>query len=344
MGPFRKGLVVVPGLALGAIALFILVGMGKKPPRPDEGPEKEVVNSIGVRLVLIPAGEFMMGGQEPAEELARAFAAHNRKAEEFRDEYPRHRVRITRPFYLGKYEVTVGQFRQFVEQSGQKSEPERDGQGGWGFNATTKKCEGRNPRYTWRNPGFPQTDEHPVVNVTWNDAVAFCDWLTQKEGVRYRLPTEAEWEYCCRAGTNTRYHNGNDPAALTEVARVADAKGRTVFPHVQDLEVVEEGPSSFTARVGSYPPNAWGLHDMHGNAWEWCSDWHANTYYSVSPVDDPQGSEDEDAVRVRRGGGWNSFPLFARASFRNWNQPRSRCVNLGFRVLREMKDAEKSSP
>jgi formylglycine-generating enzyme required for sulfatase activity len=127
------------------------------------------------------------------------------------DELPRHRVRITGPFYLGQYEVTRGQFADFVKDQGYKTDAETDGEGGWGWNDSTQKFEGRDPQYNWKNTGFAQTDSHPVVNVTWNDAVKFCEWLSRKEGAIYRLPTEAEWEYACRAGTMTLYQNGDDP-------------------------------------------------------------------------------------------------------------------------------------
>ncbi len=291
----------------------------------------EITNRIGLALVLVPAGEFLMGGQETASELVQAFAAYRRKAEYFADEYPQHRVRITRPFYLGKYEVTVGQFTRFVQDSGYRTEAETDGQGGWGFNAELHKCEGRRPQFNWRTPGFPQTDQHPVLDVTWNDALAFCRWLSQTEGHTYRLPTEAEWEYACRAGTKTRYNFGNNPDDLFQQANTLEARGRTEFPHVQDVMPAAGEKLTFTMPVGRFAPNAFGLHDMHGNVWEWCADWHADDYYARSPVDDPAGPDSGD-VRVRRGGGWNSFPLWARASFRNWNTEKSRCVNLGFRV------------
>jgi len=301
----------------------------------EPAPTRTETNSIGMELVLLPAGEFSMGGQEPAEELVRAFAAYRRKAEYFQDEYPAHRVRITKPFFMGRTEVTVGQFRRFADDAGYRTEAERDGQGGWGYNAATGMCEGRNVKYSWRDPGFEQTDHHPVLNVTWNDAVAFCQWLSRKEGKTYRLPTEAEWEYACRGGTAARYNVGDDPDELPRSANVLDAKGRTTFPHVQEIEISKEGLPRFTVPVGGFPPNRFGLCDMHGNVWEWCSDWHAVDYYAHSPVDDPRGPE-TGAVRVRRGGAWNSFPLWARSAFRNWNTPSSRCVNLGFRVVREL--------
>ena len=291
----------------------------------------ETANSIGMKLVRVPAGEFLMGGQESAEELVKAFPTYHRPPDFFKDEYPRHRVRITKPFELGKYEVTVGQFRRFTDDTGYKTEAEKDGLGGWGYDAALGKCRGRDPKFNWRNPGFAQTDDQPVLDVTWNDAVAFCKWLSRKEGKTYRLPTEAEWEYACRAGTTTRYNNGDDPGKLAEVANVGSDKGRTTFPHVQELDIPKDGSAKFTVPVGKFPPNALGLCDMHGNVWEWCSDWYGADYYARSPVDDPTGPESGNR-RVRRGGAWHSFPLWARASFRNWNTPGSRCVNLGFRV------------
>ena len=290
-------------------------------------------NSIGMHLVVIPAGEFSMGGQEPPERLVGAFTFCTKGPEFFSDEYPAHQVRISRAFLLGRYPVTVGQFRRFVEATGYRSEGETDGTGGWGYNPASGKCEGRDPRYTWRDPGFTQTDDHPVVNVTYADAVAFCAWLSSKEGASYRMPTEAEWEYACRAGTTTRFHNGDDPERLHEVARVMDTTGRTAFGHVQHITMPPEGP--FTAPVGSFSPNAWGLYDMHGNVWEWCSDWYHEEYYAHSPADDPRGPAVTTELGVRRGGGWNTFPIYARASFRNYHDLVSRCLNLGFRVVRE---------
>jgi formylglycine-generating enzyme len=317
-------------LFLGIVAcvpIAAAASYAKKAPQ-----NRESVNSIGMTLVQIPAGEFQMGATEPPEKLVETFAVYRRKPDFFKDEYPRHRVRITRPFEFGKYEITVGQFRKFVEDAGYKTEAERDGTGGWGYNSTTGKCEGRSLKYNWHDPGFEQTDDHPVLNVTWNDAAAFCKWLSRKEGKNYRLPTEAEWEYAARAGATTRYADGDDPAGLAKKANVRDDAGLTKFPHVQELDIPPSGSPKFTEPVGRFPPNRFGLCDMSGNVWEWCSDWYGADYYAHSPAEDPQGPEKGDR-RVRRGGGWNSFPLWARAAFRNWNTPKSRCVNLGFRVV-----------
>ena len=302
------------------------------------------INSIGMAFVRVPAGEFQMGSDESSEVLARDFPQYERKRFfKLDDEAPVHKVRITHAFDLGKTEVTVGQFRRFVEQSGYVPESERDGTGGYGYNrdydpATTVRgdaFEGRNPNYSWRNPGFPQTDDHPVVNVTWGDAVAVSEWLSKKEGVRYRLPTEAEWEYACRAGTRTRYSSGDNPESLLSVANIFDADTAANWPKWKTFALVGHDGYEFTAPVARFAPNAFGLYDMHGNAWEWVADWHSDDYYAHSPVDNPQGPPTGD-VRVRRGGSWHTWAFYARSAFRNWNSPQTRYTLLGMRLLREI--------
>jgi formylglycine-generating enzyme required for sulfatase activity len=196
-------------------------------------PPGQITNSIGMELVLIPAGEYLMGSPEGDKD------ALDR-------EHPQHRVRITRPFYLSATEVTRGQFRRFVDETAYRTEAERDGKGGYGWNEEKKTFE-QNRRYNWQSPGLEQTDDHPVVNLSWNDAVAFCEWLSRKEGVTYRLPTEAEWEYACRAGTTTRYSFGDDEASLGEFAWFEGNSNRATHP------------------VGQKSRNHWGLHDMYGN-------------------------------------------------------------------------------
>jgi formylglycine-generating enzyme required for sulfatase activity len=277
--------------------------------RPKPGPTRlgnppqPITNSIGMKLALIPAGEFMMGSLDGDDQ-----ASDNEK--------PQHRVRITRPFYLGTTEVTRGQFRRFVDEAGYQTSAEKDGKGGNGWNEEKKSLE-QNPRYTWQNPGFEQTDEHPAVNVSWHDAVAFAAWLSRKEGQTYRLPTEAEWEYACRAGTTTRYSSGDDPKGLAAVGNIGGRQDGFLF----------------TAPVGRYDPNAWGLFDMHGNVYEWCSDGYKADYYKDSPVDDPPGPFGARAP-VIRGGGWPDRPRGARSAFRRRFPPEGRICNLGFRLAR----------
>jgi sulfatase modifying factor 1 len=291
-----------------------------------------VKNAIGMSLVRIPAGEFLMGGQEPAERLRAAFPEVPRRPDYFDSEYPQHHVSISHDFWMGQYEVTVGQFRRFVEEADFRTEAERDGTGGWGYEAATGKCVGRRPQFNWRETGFPQTDDHPVVNVTFSDAIAFCNWLGKKEGKRYRLPSEAEWEYACRAGTNFRFYHGDDPKELPKYAFVINVPGQDNFANVQDQVHFLNAGETLTAKVGSRLPNAWGLYDMLGNVWEWTNDWESDDYYASSPAVDPLGPG-EGTARVRRGGGWNSFPIYTRPAFRNLDPPFSRCANFGFRVV-----------
>lgn len=306
-------------------------------------PAQTTVNTLGMGFAKIPAGEFLMGSEESPESLARAYPQLPRERFELlKDEAPVHKVRITKAFWMGRHEVTVGQFRRFVEASGYVPESEADGTGGYGWRAdydpsTTRRgdaFEGRDKRYSWRNPGFVQSEDHPVVNVTWNDAQALAAWLTKTEGRRYRLPTEAEWEYAARAGTRSRYHSGDDPATLLQAANVFDADSARHWPHWQAMALKGSDGYAFTAPVGRFAPNAWGLFDMHGNAWEWVSDWHDDEYYKHSPVDDPQGPAD-GGVKVRRGGSWHTWAFYARSSYRNWNAPDTRYTLVGMRLVRE---------
>ena len=302
-----------------------------------------LVNRLGMPFVLIPAGEFMMGSDESPEALARSWPAYERQRfSDIADEAPVHRVRITKAFYLGQTEVTVGQFRRFLDASGHIPESVADGTGAYGYNAdydpsTTARgdaFEGRNPKYSWRNPGFPQGDDHPVVNVTWNDAVAMANWLSRTEGQVYRLPTEAEWEYAARAGTRTRYYSGDAPESLLKVANVFDADAAPNWKKWQGRALAGHDGHAFTSPAGIHAPNAFGLYDMLGNAWEWTADWHDDHYYAASPVDDPKGPAD-GSVRVRRGGSWHTWSFYARASFRNWNAAGTRYTLVGMRLLRE---------
>ena len=313
------------------------------------GPQPQVyVNSLGMRFVQVPAGSFEMGSDEPPARLARDFPQYDpQRFTQLADEAPVHRVRITRAFWLGQHEVTVGQFRAFVQASGHVPESVADGTGGYGYNpvydpATSPRrdaFEGRDPRYSWQNPGFAQSDDEPVLNVTWHDAVAMARWLSAREGRRYRLPTEAEWEYACRAGSSARYPHGDDPQRLGEQANVFDAGTAALWPQWQPYALAHDDGFVFTAPVGRFQPNAFGLYDMLGNAWEWVSDWHDEHYYARSPVDDPQGPP-EGGVKVRRGGSWHSWPLYARCAFRNWNTPQTRYTLVGMRLLLEAQDAQ----
>jgi len=301
-------------------------------------------DTLGIGFVRVPAGVFRMGSDEAVDALAKDYPGlERRRFEGLGDEAPVHEVRISRPFEMSRHEITVGQFRAFVQRSGYVPESVADGTGGYGYNPAYDPAssprgdafEGRLPRYSWQDPGFAQGDEHPVVNVSWNDAVALADWLSKQEGRRYRLPTEAEWEYACRAGGSGRYQHGDDPAGLVKVGNTFDQDAAPHWPAWRERAVVGRDGFAFTAPVGRYAPNAFGLFDLHGNVWEWVSDWYGEDYYTRSPRTDPRGPV-EGNVKVRRGGSWHTWPLYARCAFRNWNTVETRYVLVGVRLVREV--------
>ncbi len=190
--------------------------------------------------------------------------------------------------------------------------------------------------------------DHPVVFVTWNDAQAFCQWLSKREGRRYRLPTEAEWEYACRAGCESTFSCGNDPEKLVYYGNVADHDRQLIASNTMLAKFDESGNKTgaatvfpflehrdgyaWTAPVGRFKPNAYNLYDMHGNVWEWCSDWYDEKYYSASPDSDPQGPA-TGTSRVARGGGFSGTPVGERCANRNGVKPSDCFCFLGFRVV-----------
>jgi formylglycine-generating enzyme required for sulfatase activity len=277
--------------AILMLLVFVLIAAGEadKPATARAlGNEKAFANSIGLKLVLIPAGKFTMGS--PAGEKERD------------PDEQQHEVAITRPFYMGVYEVTQGEYEKVMRY---------------------------NPSH------FKIGPEHPVEQVRWKDAVDFCKKLSalpdeKKAGRVYRLPTEAEWEYACRAGTATAFHFG-DPLS----AKQANFNGD--FPHGGG----DKGPNlGKTAKVGSYQPNAFGLYDMHGNVWEWCSDWYDADYYKNSPKEDPQGPPKgvlptgyhNDFYLVARGGCWIDEARGCRSAYRFRFMPSDPYRLVGFRV------------
>jgi sulfatase modifying factor 1 len=178
-----------------------------------------------------------------------------------------------------------------------------------------------------------QPDDAPVVNVSYNDATEFCAWLSKKQGKHYRLPTEAEWEYACRAGTVSRYYNGDDPEKVTQIGNVRDAAWTSEFaerPSAQPALHSSDGYASISP-VGKFQPNHFGLFDMLGNAWEVCSDWYGEDYYAQSPDRDPTGPP-TGTMRIHRGGAWWAGAMQCRAARRQpWPQNRG-YVNSGFRI------------
>jgi serine/threonine protein kinase/formylglycine-generating enzyme required for sulfatase activity len=273
----------------------------------------ETTNSIGMKLELVPPGAYMMGP------------------------YKGHYVRITRPCYFGVHEVTRGQFAQFVAATGYRTLAEMS-PGGIELDDSEvpTKWDPHKP-FTWREPGFAQEDNHPVVQIAWQEAAAFCDWLSGKEGRKYRLPTEAEWEYACRAGTATRTYYSAEVEDTTKVGNVADATAKAVFPHWTECVKSSDG-YVYTSPVGRFRPNNFGLYDMIGNAAEWCSDRYAADYFQHSPPNDPTGPASGDA-RIGRGGG---FTRVAGSRYRYWGVDSFRRPDWGFRVVCEIAAAHQS--
>ena len=266
---------------------------------PQGDVEKEITyytNSIGMKLARIPAGEFMMGTNsgQPSEK-------------------PVHRVQISKAFYMGAHEVTVGQWRAFSADAGYQTQVERGevGASAWPgkrFQTGRGRRAKRKP-LTWRTPVLAQDDSHPVICVSWKDANAFCEWLSRKEEATYRLPTEAEWEYACRAGSRTKNYWGDNVRS--------------------DCAWYRENSDDNTHPVGGKLPNAFGLYDMIGNVNEWCYDRYNEKYYSSSPSVDPEGPV-SGRWRIQRSGSWAGQGRGIRSAFRFGGGPS---VYLGFRVV-----------
>jgi sulfatase modifying factor 1 len=296
------------------------------------------MNSLGMKFALIPAGEFEMGSSEEQLTIARS-ELESSFAE---GETPVHTVSISKPFLISIYEVTCADFEAFVAATGYVTEAETDQswKGGSGWDPSKMKFAFRDRRFDWRKVGYPQSRRHPVVNVTHRDCVAFCEWLSQKESRRYRLPTEAEWEYACRAGTTSMYYFGDDANELVSHANVADDVLRTKMPRKSWSYVPGDDGHAFTAPVGMYPPNEWGLFDMHGNVSELCSDYFDPKYYERSPQIDPKGPDAPvDGRRtsfVVRGGSWQDTPADNRSGNRIFVSTDNRHCYVGFRVVLEV--------
>jgi formylglycine-generating enzyme required for sulfatase activity len=307
---------------------------------------EEVILDLGsgvqLEMVRIPAGEFMMGETDWSRALIGLFAPHDLRARQ---------VTITKAFYLGKYEVTVGQFRRFVEDSGYRTDAET-GRRSWkelkkGCYTTVGGSWGPNSDAFWRNPGFPQGSDHPVTCISWYDAVEFCRWLSGKTGRTVRLPTEGELEYGQRALTVTRYYWGKRPADyvrdprlpigywanVADAAMGDDSDADLFLTGTEMRSLTPEGRDDgygHTAPVGKFYPNPRGLYDAIGNVWEYTLDWAGEDPART----DPRGPEAE-GVRSMRGGSWLNSPDAYRPSYRPEIEPGGRTSTRGMRVLVE---------
>lgn len=239
----------------------------------------EVRQFLGMDFVWIPPGEFEMGTNRTPAELELEFGDREFF---FRSEQPAHRVRITRGFWLGRTELTQEEWLRFRTE----------------------------------NPSQNIGSSRPVDTVSWNAAQSLVEELSTLGGGHFRLPTEAEWEYACRAETTTEFSFGNNTLELDDYGWYFD---NALFA---------------TQNVARLRANPWGLFDIHGNVFEWCADWYAQGYYAESPLDDPQGPADT-GLKVRRGGSYTRTQAFCRSSFRLWNGPDDQLDNTGLRLLRE---------
>jgi formylglycine-generating enzyme required for sulfatase activity/tRNA A-37 threonylcarbamoyl transferase component Bud32 len=278
------------------------------PIRPAPPPLQDFVNSVGMKLVRISPGKFLMGSGKAEQELVLQLYLEDEKKEaanRLRGE-PQHEVEITKAYYLGVHEVTQEQYEKVMGVNPSHFSPTGEGK---------DKVKGDHGKL-------------PVEMVSWYDAVRFCEKLSERkeekaEGRVYRLPTEAEWEFACRAGTRPTFHFGD---ALS--SHQANFDGSYPFGHAEIGPNLEQ-----TSPVGSYKANAWGLCDMHGNVWEWCSDWYSVKFYQTEQArKDPTGPAG-GTTRALRGGSWYSFPKDCRAAYRNHYAPESRYDDFGFRVV-----------
>jgi len=230
----------------------------------------DIGEALTMAFMLIPAGQFTMGSPEIEK-------GHT-------EDEVQHEVTISQPFYMGKFQVTQGQWQAVMGS----------------------------------NPSDLRVSDFPVTKVSWDDCQEFCKKLSAKAGKTVRLPTEAEWEYACRAGSATRFCSGDSDIDLNAFA--------WCYNSVLGLTIGQEAP------VGQKRPNAWWLHDMHGNVCEWCHDWYDNSYYENSPRTNPRGP-DTGSERVLRGGSWNYMSEYCRSANRNSSTPCGRSIHYGFRCV-----------
>ena len=277
--------------------------------------------ALSDNMVLIPGGSFQMGSNDGRD-----------------DQKTVHEVLISN-FYLSKYEVTVEEFKQFIDATGYQTDADQDGGSDAWDGGVWTKAAGVNWKCDLEGKPRPNTEyNHPVIHVSWNDATEYSKWLSKKTGLNYRLPTEAEWEYAAGNGSkHTKYSWGNGNPSGKQGGNVSDETGATKFNWTKSAENIFVGYNdayAATAPVGSFNPNELGLFDMSGNVWEWCQDWYAIDYYNNSPGSNPVGPA-SGSYRVCRGGSCGGSPARLRVAYRNFRTPNDRSNGIGFRLARQ---------
>jgi formylglycine-generating enzyme required for sulfatase activity len=318
----RVSIIKIRWLAI-LLSLFAATAAAEtiKPYRTAKPPQQRIGAALVPIMVTIPSGCFQMGSPE---------TENGRDSNE-----TLHRLCIN-SFKLGKYEITLAEFKLFIAATGYRTDAERnvEQQGCWSYQPDAVPPWDWWPWATWQNPvqNMAINDDKPVSCLSFDDVNAYISWLNKETGHHYRLPTEAEWEYAARAGTVTARYWGNNADIACSYANVADDIATPQKPWAQHLHC-QDG-YILAAVVGNYRANAFGLHDMLGNVWEWtCSRYDEN--YTGSEQQCLSGKPSFDTLIALRGGGWNVDEARVRAAHRNWGTSWSRQANLGFRLLRE---------
>jgi len=300
-----------------AVAAIVILGIARLTiAQETHAPGSSFRDCAGVcpEMVVMPQGSFLMGS--PASEIGHEAAMED----------PQHRVTIGYDFAMGKFEVTRDEFGAFARATQLPDPP--------GCNVHQPPHWPTIKGLSWHSPGFEQTGRDPAICVSWKDAQAYVEWLTMKTGYPYRLPSESEWEYAARAGTETADYWGDSQSEACAYANGADLTMQEHFPDQVAAQPCHDG-FVYTAPVGSFKPNAFGLYDMMGNVFEMLTDCYERTYQDA-PADGSPKVTAACACRSNRGGSWTSTPTGLRAAYRDCDKEDTRVVDLGFRVARRL--------
>ncbi|MCP3923394.1 MAG: formylglycine-generating enzyme family protein [Desulfobacterales bacterium] len=276
-------------------------------------PKQKIVNPLGMTFVYIESGSYVMGPK------SQHYASQPRE------------VTLTKGFYIQTTETTITQWREFIKKTGYKTSAEIDG---FGWSKFKKKYyyEYKNHKKIkglyWNNPGYKFTEKHPVSMISWNDTLKFISWLNKTYGVFYRLPTEAEWEYACRAGTNTHFYNGNLTKKGKELGYINDS-------NLDKIAWYGYNSSGSPQPVGLKKPNKWGLYDMYGNVKEFCQD-NFKLQIPIENVKDPLIIDKSIGLVAYRGGAWDDIPATSTSSSRGGIYVKKSTNLCGFRLVKDV--------